>query len=111
VAARRPRFVEIAFRFAAAQSDHRQNTGGGGGASSAAAYDFYELLGVDPGCTQSDIKKAYRKIVASCHPDKANKAASAQRASSLWFRTVQQAYDVLGNPAKRATYDSKKKRG
>ena len=76
--------------------------GGGGGAPS-----YYEVLGVEFDAGAADIKKAYHRISKSCHPDKAMKAESAQKASTLWFRTVKQAYDVLGDAAKREKYDAR----
>ena len=60
--------------------------------------DYYEILGVEPDCSAAAIKKAYYQIAKSCYPDKANKAATAQKASTLWFRTVQAAYEVLKGP-------------
>ena len=115
VAARRPPFEDVAMRLAAAQSRHPDaqagGGGGGGGGGPTAAADYYEILGVEPGCSAKEIKKAYQKIALTCHPDKANKAATAQKASSLWFRTVQEAYDVLKDPAQRRQYDSKRKKG
>lgn len=67
--------------------------------------DHYATLGVKPGCPQEDIKTAYRNLSRMCHPDKTDKAESVQNASKLWFQKVQQAYDVLGDPDKRAKYD------
>ena len=65
------------------------------------------MLGVDLDASASDIRKAYHRISKTCHPDKAVKAASAQKASTLWFRTVKEAYEVLSDAAKRAKYDAK----
>ena len=88
--------------------------GGGGGGQDAAqqqpqqqqAPSHYEVLGVEPGASAAEIKKAFQKVSLTCHPDKAaSKAASAQKASSLWFRTVKEAYDVLSDAGKRAEYD------
>jgi len=65
------------------------------------ARDLYAVLGVARGASADDIKKTYRKLAAKLHPDKnpGNKQAEAQ------FKEVNQAYDVLGDPKKRALYD------
>jgi curved DNA-binding protein len=65
------------------------------------ARDFYNILGVSRGAAADDIKKKYRKLAGKLHPDKnpGNKAAEAQ------FKEVNQAYDVLSDPKKRALYD------
>ena len=75
--------------------------GGGGGGPSVAA-DYYEILGVKPDCSAAEIKKAYHRAAKQCHPDQADQRyESTKAASSLWFRTVKEAYDVLSNPAQR----------
>jgi curved DNA-binding protein len=65
------------------------------------ARDFYSVLGLSRGASADEIKKSYRKLAAKLHPDKnpGNKAAEAQ------FKEVNQAYDALGDPKKRALYD------
>ena len=62
--------------------------------------DYYEVLGVKRNASQEDIRAAYRKLARELHPD-VNKAADAQEK----FAEVQAAYDVLGEPEKRAQYD------
>lgn len=62
--------------------------------------DLYGVLGVDRTATDDDIKKAFRKKARELHPD-VNKAADAEDR----FKELNEAYDVLSDPAKRAQYD------
>uniref|UniRef100_A0A3Q2PM61 DnaJ (Hsp40) homolog, subfamily C, member 18 n=1 Tax=Fundulus heteroclitus TaxID=8078 RepID=A0A3Q2PM61_FUNHE len=62
--------------------------------------DFYEILGVDKGAGDEDLKKAYRKLALKFHPDK-NFAPGATDA----FKAIGNAYAVLSNPEKRQQYD------
>ncbi|WP_018756760.1 molecular chaperone DnaJ [Paenibacillus terrigena] len=62
--------------------------------------DYYEVLGVDKGASDDDVKKAYRKLARQYHPD-VNKAADAEDK----FKEVKEAYEVLSDDQKRATYD------
>ncbi|MGE0633544.1 MAG: molecular chaperone DnaJ [Pseudobdellovibrionaceae bacterium] len=63
--------------------------------------DYYEVLGVDRNADQDTIKKAYRKLAMQFHPDKnpGNKEAEDK------FKEAAAAYEVLGDPEKRAKYD------
>lgn len=63
--------------------------------------DYYEVLGVARNASEDDIKKAYRKLARQYHPDRnpGDKQAEAR------FKEVQDAYDVLGDKAKRSKYD------
>jgi DnaJ-class molecular chaperone len=63
--------------------------------------DYYEVLGVGRDATPEAIKKAYRGVARKHHPDvnPGDKKAEAR------FKEVQQAYDVLSDPEKRARYD------
>ena len=67
--------------------------------------NHYEVLGLKPDCSAAAIKKAYHKIARVCHPDKVDKAESAQAASAMWFRMVQEAYETLSDAVKRGKYD------
>jgi DnaJ-class molecular chaperone len=63
--------------------------------------DYYEILGVARDATPEAIKKAYRGLARKYHPDvnPGDKTAEAK------FKEVQQAYDILSEPEKRAQYD------
>jgi DnaJ family protein B protein 12 len=65
-----------------------------------AARNYYEMLGVTRGCSENDLKKAYRKTSLKVHPDK-NKAAGAVDA----FQRVAEAFDVLSDERKKEIYD------
>lgn len=61
----------------------------------------YRLLEVDPGVSQEEVRKAYRRLVKKWHPD-VNKSPGA----AAHFLQIQQAWQVLGDPDKRAGYDN-----
>lgn len=63
--------------------------------------DYYETLGVDKGADQSEIKKAYRKLAKKYHPD----ANPNNKAAEEKFKTINEAYEVLGDEDKRKKYD------
>jgi len=63
--------------------------------------DFYKELGVSKEATQDEIKKAYRKLARANHPD-SNPGDSAKHER---FKAVAEAYDVVGDAAKRKQYD------
>lgn len=64
--------------------------------------DYYEVLGVERSATESDIKKAYRKLALKYHPDK---NPENQEEASKRFKEIGEAYDVLSDEKKRRTYD------
>jgi hypothetical protein len=63
-------------------------------------HDLYQILGVDPRSEIDQIKLAYRKLARRYHPD-INPSPSAK----VRMQEINQAYEVLGNPNKRAQYD------
>ena len=66
--------------------------------------DYYEVLGVPRTATAEDIKRAYRQLARKHHPDlqpAAERARAAER-----FKEINEAYEVLGDPDKRAKYDA-----
>lgn len=62
--------------------------------------DYYEVLGLSKGATEQDIKKAYRSLAKKYHPD-VNKEAGAEDK----FKEINEAYEVLSDGQKRASYD------
>ncbi|MDT0188092.1 molecular chaperone DnaJ [Microbacterium sp. ARD31] len=66
-----------------------------------ATKDFYQVLGVAKDASTADIKKAYRKLARENHPD-SNPGDDAKHEK---FKAVAEAYDVVGDEAKRAKYD------
>jgi molecular chaperone DnaJ len=63
--------------------------------------DYYEVLGVSKGATESEIKKAYRKLALKYHPDKNPDDKSAEDK----FKEAAEAYEVLSNAEKKQRYD------
>ena len=65
--------------------------------------DYYAILGVLPSSSETEIKKAFRKLAVRYHPDK-----NASPEARPLFHEINEAYDVLGDPGKRSLYDARR---
>ena len=63
--------------------------------------DYYNILGIERGASQDDIKKAYRQLALRFHPDK-NKDPGAEEI----FKDINEAYEVLSDAQKKESYDT-----
>jgi curved DNA-binding protein len=63
--------------------------------------DYYSTLGVAKTATEKEIKQAFRKLARKYHPD----VNPGDKASESKFKEINEAYEVLGDPAKRKKYD------
>jgi len=68
-------------------------------------HDWYDVLGVDPGATHAEIRAAYRRLARRYHPD-----SGAEEADPRRFQLVQEAWEVLSDPQRRAAYDRRRRR-
>ena len=66
---------------------------------------YYELLGVDRRCSQTEIKKAYRDLALKHHPDRCKGSQREVQQASKKFARISDAYNVLSDPGKRRMYD------
>ncbi|MGY0504356.1 DnaJ C-terminal domain-containing protein [Luteimonas sp. e5] len=68
--------------------------------------DYYQTLGVEPGAGEAEIKTAYRRLARKYHPDVSKEAGAEEK-----FKAVNEAYEALRDPQKRAAYDQLRARG
>jgi len=66
--------------------------------------DYYKTLGVTPSATRQDIKKAFRKLAHTFHPDK--NPGNSQSAAR--YSEIQEAYEILNDPIRREEYNYKR---
>src|SRR5687768_2529767 len=64
--------------------------------------DYYQSLGVARDASADDIRKAFRKLARQYHPD----VAKDKKAAEEKFKEINEAYEVLSDPAKRKKYDT-----
>jgi hypothetical protein len=62
--------------------------------------DYYSILQIDPSATKEEIRAAYKRLAFRAHPDRSDRPQATEETQLL-----NEAYDVLGNPEKRALYD------
>lgn len=66
--------------------------------------NYYQILGVSSNASESEIRKAYRKLALKHHPDKNGGSAEAEEK----FKEIAEAYAVLSNPEERKKYDAER---
>ncbi|MDB6163089.1 MAG: cbpA [Xanthomonadaceae bacterium] len=68
--------------------------------------DYYDILGIEPSAGEAEIKTAYRRLARKLHPDVSKEAGAEEK-----FKAVNEAYEALRDPQKRAAYDQLRTRG
>ncbi len=63
--------------------------------------DYYEVLGIQKGADEKEIKRAYKRLAMKYHPDR----TKGDKESEEKFKEINEAYEVLADKEKRATYD------
>src|SRR3990167_4822189 len=77
----------------------RTGQGAASGSRAMEYKDYYKILGIDRGADDKAIKTAYRRLARKHHPD-------VSKGSAARFQEINEAYDVLGDAAKRQRYDA-----
>lgn len=67
----------------------------------AAKRDYYEVLGLSKGASEDEIKRAFKKLAIKYHPDRNKDPDAGDK-----FREINEAYQVLSDPNKKAAYDA-----
>lgn len=68
--------------------------------------DLYNVLGLNKGASEDEIKKAYKKAALKWHPDKfANKSDKEKTEAEEKFKEINEAYQILSDPQKKSNYD------
>ena len=75
-----------------------------GDASTSSDLSLYALLNVRPNASDEEIRRAYRQLVTTCHPDKAQDESLHADAAAAFHR-IQEAYEILSDPVRRDIYD------
>ncbi len=68
--------------------------------------DYYSILGVEPSAGEAELKTAYRRMARKYHPDVSKESGAEEQ-----FKSVNEAYEALRDPAKRKAYDQLKAQG
>lgn len=68
--------------------------------------DYYTILGVEPSAGEAEIKTAYRRLARKYHPDVSKEAGAEEK-----FKAINEAYEALRDPQKRAAYDQLRAQG
>ncbi len=69
--------------------------------------DYYRILDLSPDASQKEIKEAYRLLALVWHPDRFPKGSKARKLAEEKFKEINEANEILSDPAKRKEYDEK----